>query len=207
MTRPILLAAAALAAAALAPAAASANGVGGVPAATQSQMALPTPGDAQYRVPAGKVEHRVSIVAVSGTKAVASRERQELWLSANRSRMVVTNAATGKLRVEIVDRPGETRIYDAQKRRVTVSRTSSTTPAYTSSAFESALHRAYVQQGVMRVAGERTVDGHRLLLLESVPGSGRAATRARARPHSWTRRATRSPRRRRSSTAGCSSRP
>ena len=89
--------------------------------------------------------------------------------------MVVTNAATGKLRVEIVDRPGETRIYDAQKRRVTVSRTSSTTPAYTSSAFESALHRAYVQQGIMRVAGERTVDGRRLLLLESVPGKWKSS--------------------------------
>lgn len=170
MTRHILLTTAALAAAALAPAAASANGVGGVPAASQSQMALPDSGDAQFRVPAGKVEHRVTVVAVSGTKAVASRERQELWLSARRSRMVVTNAATGKLRVEIVDRPGETRIYDAEKHRVTISRTASTTPAYTSAAFEAALHRAYVQQGIMKVAGARTVDGRRLLLLESVPG-------------------------------------
>ena len=90
MTRSILIGAAALAAAAIAPAGAGASwGVGGVPAATQSQMALPGPGDAQFRVPAGKVEHRVTIVAVSGTKAVASRERQELWLSATRSRMVV----------------------------------------------------------------------------------------------------------------------
>ncbi len=175
MTRPTLLAAAALAVAALAPAAASAADVGGVPAASQSQMALPSPGDAQYRVPAGKVEHRVTIVKVSGTKAVPSNERQELWLSSSRSRMVVRDAATGKLRVEIVDRPGETRIYDARKRRVTISRTTSKTPAYTSAAFEAALHRAYVQQGIMKVAGERTVDGRRLLLLESVPGKWKSS--------------------------------
>ena len=83
MTRPILLATGGARRAALAPAAASANDVGGVPAASQSQMALPEPRRrAVPRARPGKVEHRVTIVAVSGTKAVASRERQELWLSA-----------------------------------------------------------------------------------------------------------------------------
>ena len=112
MNKPTLIATAALAAAALAPAAAQAGTVGGYLA--QNPSALPSAADAQFRVPAGKVEHRVTIVTVSGTKALASNERQELWLSATRSRMVVKNAVTGKVRVEIVDRPGETRIYDAR---------------------------------------------------------------------------------------------
>ena len=89
--------------------------------------------------------------------------------------MVVKNAVTGKLRVEIVDRPGETRIYDAEKNRVTITRTKSKTPAYTSAAFEAALYRAYVQQGIMKVAGERTVDGRKLLVLESVAGKWKSS--------------------------------
>ena len=166
MNKTTLIATAALAAAAFAPAAAQAGTVGGYLA--QNPSTLPSSGDQQFRVPAGKVEHRVSIVTVSGSKALASNERQELWLSATRSRMVVKNATTGKVRVEIVDRPGETRIYDAEKKRVTISRTKSKTPAYTSAAFESALYRAYVQQGIMKVAGEQTVDGRKILVLESV---------------------------------------
>jgi hypothetical protein len=173
MNKQTLIATAALAAAALAPAAAQAGTVGGYLA--QNPTTLPSSADAQYRVPAGKVEHRVSIVTVSGTKALASRERQELWLSATRSRMVVTNLVTGKLRVEIVDRPGETRIYDRTKNRVTVMRTKSKTPAYTSAAFESALYRAYVQQGIMKVTGEQIVDGRKALTLDSVPGKWKSS--------------------------------
>ena len=173
MKKSTLIATAAIAVAALAPAAAQAGTVGGQLA--QNPSSLPKSSDAQFRVPAGKVEHRVSIVTVSGSKAVPSKERQELWLSANRSRMVVTNLVTGKLRIEIVDRPGETRIYDAAKKRVTIMLTKSTTPAYTSSAFEAALYRAYVEQGIMKVAGERTVDGRKLLVLESVAGKWKSS--------------------------------
>ena len=173
MNKPTLIATAAVAAAALVPAAAQAGTVGGNLA--QNPSTLPSSSDQQFRVPAGKVEHRVTIVKVSGTKAVASNERQELWLSASRSRMVVKSAVTGQVRVEIVDRPGETRIYDAQKNRVTIMRTKSKTPAYTSAAFEAALHRAYVAQGIMKIAGERTVDGRRLLVLESVAGKWKSS--------------------------------
>jgi hypothetical protein len=173
MKKSTLIATAAVAAAAFAPAAAQAGTVGGQLA--QNPSVLPKSSDKQFLVPAGKVEHRVSIVTVSGSKAAASKERQELWLSASRSRMVVTNLKTGKLRVEIVDRPGETRIYDRQKNRVTIMRTKSTTPAYTSAAFEAALYRAYVEQGIMKVAGERTVDGRKLLVLESVAGKWKSS--------------------------------
>jgi hypothetical protein len=173
MKKTTLIATAAIAAAAFAPAAAQAGTVGGQLA--QNPSVLPKPSDKQFLVPAGKVEHRVSIVTVSGSKAVPSKERQELWLSANRSRMVVTNLVTGKLRVEIVDRPGETRIYDAEKHRVTIMRTKSKTPAYTSAAFEAALYRAYVAQGIMKVAGERIVDGRKLLVLESVAGKWKSS--------------------------------
>ena len=171
MTRHILLTTAALAAAALAPAAASANGVGGVPAASQSQD-----GAARRRrraVPRARREGRAPSddrrrVRHEGRRLARAPEARAAARAARG--MVVTNAATGKLRAEIVDRPGETRIYDAEKHRVTISRTSSTTPAYTSSAFEAALHRAYVQQGIMRVTGEQIVAGRRALVLESVPG-------------------------------------
>lgn len=173
MFKPTLIATAAIAAAALVPASASATGLGGFLA--PAETGLPKPADAQFKVPAGKVEHRISIVTVSGTKALASKERQELWLSATRSRMVVTDLTTGKLRVEIVDRPGETRIYDAKKRKLTISRTKSTTPPYTSSAYEAALQRAYVERGIMKVTGERTVDGRRLLTLASVDGKWKSS--------------------------------
>jgi hypothetical protein len=173
MNKQTLIATAALAVAAIAPAAAQAGTVGGYLA--QNPSTLPSAADAQYRVPAGKVEHRVTFVKVSGTKALASNERQELWLSATRSRMVVKNAVTGKVRVEIVDRPGETRIYDAERNRVTIMRSKSKTPAYTSAAFESALYRAYVQQGIMKVAGEQIVDGRKLLTLESVAGKWKSS--------------------------------
>lgn len=160
---------AAIAVAALAPAAASASGVGGVEAAVhQAQSGLPKSTDASYRVPAGNVEHRVSIVTVSGSKARASKERQELWLTATRSRLVATDAVTGKLRTEVVTRPGESRIFDAKTNRVTIIRDRSKTPPYAAATYEAALHLAYVQQGVMRVSGERTVNGRKALVLESV---------------------------------------
>ena len=54
-------------------------------------------------------------------------------------------------------------------------RTKSKTPAYTSAAFESALYRAYVEQGIMKVAGEQTVDGRKLLALESVAGKWKSS--------------------------------
>lgn len=164
-----LMGAAAVAVAALAPAAAPANGVGGVEAAANgTQSGLPKSTDAAYRVPAGKVEHRVTIVTVSGSRARASKERQELWLTATRARLVATDVATGRLRTEVVDRPGESRIFDAKANRLTIIRHDAKTPPYAAATFDAALHRAYVQQGIMRVAGERTVNGRKVLELESV---------------------------------------
>ncbi len=162
--------AAALAVAALAPAAASASGVGGVQAFTsQSQAGLPKPTDSAYRVPVGKAEHRVWTVTVSGPKSVPSKERHELWLSATRARLVATTIATGKVRTEVVDRPGESRIYDAKTNRLTIVKHKVTDPPpYASSTYEAALHLAYVQQGIMRVTGEQVVGGRRALVLESV---------------------------------------
>lgn len=163
--------AAALAVAALSPAAAGASSVGGVQAfSSQSRAGLPNSSDAAYRVPAGKVEHRVWTVTVSGSKAVPKRERQELWLTRTRARLVATTLATGKVRTEVVDRPGESRIFDAAKNRLTILKhKTSDPPPYASSVFEAALHRAYVEQGIMRVTGEQVVAGRRALVLESVP--------------------------------------
>ena len=163
--------AAALAVAALAPAAANASSVGGVQAfSSQSRSGLPSSTDAAYRVPAGRVEHRVWTVTVSGSQSAPKKERQELWLTATRARLVATTIATGKVRTEVVDRPGESRIYDAKTNRLTILRHKVTDPPpYASSAFEAALHLAYVRQGIMRVTGEQVVAGRRALVLESVP--------------------------------------
>mgnify|MGYP000914577924 FL=1 len=143
--RPTTLAAV-LAALAITPVVAHAGSTGGFAytGQSQAQAGLPDPTDGPYLVPAGKVEHRVSRVEVSGTKARASAERQELWLTANRARMVVTDAKTGRLRTEITDGGGVTRIFDAAARKLTVLHTKATAPPYTSAAFEAALYRAYV---------------------------------------------------------------
>lgn len=161
---------AALAVAALSPAAAGASSVGGVQAfSSQSRSGLPSSTAAAYRVPAGKVEHRVWTVTVSGSKSVPKKERQELWLTVTRARLVATTIATGKVRTEVVDRPGESRIYDAQANRLTIlSHKAGDPPPYASAVFEAALHRAYVEQGIMRVTGEQVVAGRRALVLESV---------------------------------------
>ena len=112
---------------------------------------------------------------MSGSKARASKERQELWLTATRSRLVATDVATGKVRTEVVTRPGETRIFDAETNRVTIIKDTSKTPPYAAATFEAALHLAYVQQGIMRVAGERTVNGRKALVLESVAGKWKSS--------------------------------
>ncbi len=171
-----IMSAAAIAVAAFAPAAAHASAVGGVEAAVhQAAAGLPQSTDAAYRVPAGKVEHRVSIVTVSGTKARASKERQELWLTATRSRLVATDVVTGKVRTEVITRPGESRIFDAKTNHVTIIKDKSKTPPYASATYEAALQLAYVQQGIMRVAGERTVNGRKALALESVAGKWKSS--------------------------------
>jgi hypothetical protein len=127
------------------------------------------------RVPAGKVQHTVVVRKVEGTKAVASHERTEQWLTRTHSRTVVTDVATGRLRTEIVTSPYETRIYDAETNELRITNHRRQAPPYNAAAFEAAQQRSYLEDGVTRVIGEKLVAGRRALVVESVPGRWRSS--------------------------------
>jgi len=144
--------------------------VAATPAAAQVNHNLPMPGDPAYAVPAGKVEHSVTVTKVSGSKAVPSHARHELWMTRKRARAVTTNVETGKVTFEMVITPSETRTYSAQTRHVTVQKTRHASIPYNSWLFEAAVQKAYVEQGITKVTGQTTVSGKRALIVESVPG-------------------------------------
>jgi len=144
--------------------------VAATPAAAGINANLPKPGDAKYAVPAGKVEHSVTVSEVSGSKAVSSRTRHELWMSRNRARSVSTNLNTGKVTTEIVITRNETRMFSAETGQVTIRKTRRASIPWNSSLFEAAVQRAYVEQGITKVVGETTVRGRRALVVENVPG-------------------------------------
>ncbi len=144
--------------------------VAAAPAAASVAADLPKPSDPRYAVPAGKVEHSVTLTQVSGSNAVPSHTRHELWLSRNRARSVITDIGTGRVTAETVITPDEVRTYSAKTRQVTVRRTSRASLPYNSSRFEAAVQRAYVEQGITKVIGDVTIHGRRALVVESVPG-------------------------------------
>lgn len=131
---------------------------------------LPQPGDPAYAVPAGKIEHSVTVTKVSGAKARPSHTRHELWMTRNRARSVTTDVKTGKVTFEMVVTPTETRTYSAKTRRVTVQKTRRPNIPYNSWLFEAAVQKAYVEQGITKITGETTVRDRRALIVESVPG-------------------------------------
>ncbi|CAA9509331.1 MAG: hypothetical protein AVDCRST_MAG53-2842 [uncultured Solirubrobacteraceae bacterium] len=140
------------------------------PAAAGLDDNLPKPGDARYAVPAGKVEHSVTVTEITGSKAVPRHTRHELWLSRNRARSVVTDMKSGKVTAETVITRKETRTFSAETGRVTVRKSSRASTPFNSSLFEAAVQRAYVEQGITKVTGETTVRGRRALVVENVPG-------------------------------------
>jgi hypothetical protein len=145
--------------------------VAAAPAAASVHPDLPKPDDPQYAVPVGKVEHSITVSQVSGSKAVPSRQRTELWLSRNRGHVIVTNLKTGKVTTEILVTKKQTRTFSAQTGRITVRRNHRGEGLpWTSARFEAAVQRAYVEQGITKVTGETTVRGRRALVVESVPG-------------------------------------
>lgn len=143
--------------------------VAATPAAGHVSPDLPRPGDPAFAVPAGKIEHSVTVTKVSGSKARPSHTRHELWMTRNRARAVSTDVKTGQVTFEIVVSPTETRTYSAQTRRVTVQKTRRASIPYNSWLFEAAVQKAYVEQGITKVVGETTVGNRRALIVESVP--------------------------------------
>ena len=142
-----------------------------IPAAAHVNHDLPRPGDPAYAVPAGRIEHTVTVTKITGSRAVARHTRNELWMTRNRARSVTTDVKTGRVTFEMVVTPTETRTYSAQTRRVTVRRTRRAGIPWNSFRFEMAVQRAYVEQGITKVIGETTVRDRRALVVESVPGT------------------------------------
>lgn len=143
--------------------------VAATPAAAHVNDNLPNPGDAKYAVPAGKVEHSVTVMEVTGTKAVGSHMRHELWLSRHRARSITTDVKSGKVMRETVITRNETRTYSAKTRWVTVQKTRNAGLPWNPSRFEAAVQRAYVEQGITKVIGETMVRGRRAFVVENVP--------------------------------------
>ena len=136
---------------------------------------LPHPSDPAFAVPAGKVEHTVVVQRVDGANAIPSHTRTESWLGAQRSRTVVTDVRTGRITAETVATPTEIRIYSARDGVIRVERRRRPGGLpQSSAAFEAAVQQAYVEQGIVRVVGEKVVDGRRALVTESVEGRWRS---------------------------------
>ena len=147
----------------------------GLAGAGPAQAALPSPSDPAYDVPQGKVEHTVVVQQVAGSKAIPSHERTETWLSRTRAHAIVTDLRTGKVRAETVATPTEVRLYNAEDNVIRVIRTKKPGGLpYNSAAFEAAVQKAYLEQGITRVVGEKVVAGRRALITESVAGRWRS---------------------------------
>jgi hypothetical protein len=145
------------------------------PATAVAAPNLPVPGDPAYQVPAGQVEHTVVRTEVSGANAVPSKIRHELWLSRDRARSVVTNLVTGKITAETTANRTEVRTWSAEAGRMTVRATPSPRWGlpFNAGSFDAAVQRAYVDQGITQVVGEKTVAGRRALVTQSVRGKWR----------------------------------
>lgn len=139
-------------------------------AAAAEQPTLPNPNDPAFLVPEGKVEHSITTVKVTGTRAVPRHERVERFLGRTHARVVITDLTTGKVDREITYKPGESRVYDAQKKtvRVLIDRRMKT-PPWNAMSFEAAVQKAYLDQGFVKVVGEKTVGGRRALVTENAP--------------------------------------
>lgn len=146
----------------------------GLAAAAPAQAALPLPSDTSFDVPQGKVEHTVLVQKVDGAKAIPSHVRTETWLGADRSHTIVTDAASGRLRAETVATRTQVRTYNAESNTVRVERRRRAGGLpINSMAFEAAVQKAYVEHGIVRVVGEKLVNGRRALITESVEGRWR----------------------------------
>jgi hypothetical protein len=144
-------------------------------AAALEQPTLPKPSDPAFLVPAGKVEHSVTTVKVSGTRAIPSHERHDRWLGRTHSRVIVTDLTTGKVTREITFKPGESRVYNASTKTVRVSIGNGLkTPPWNAMSFEAAVQKAYIDQGFVKVVGETTRHGRRALIAENAPPKWRS---------------------------------
>jgi hypothetical protein len=136
---------------------------------------LPNPSDPRFDVAPGKLEHTVVIQKVEGSSAIPSHTKTSQWLTRDRAHVIVTDLRTGRVRAETVATRREVRTYDAESNTIRVERRKHPGGLpFNSFRFEQAVQRAYAEQGITRVVGERVVDGRRALVTRSVEGRWRS---------------------------------
>ena len=117
-------------------------------------------------VAAGKLEHTVSRVTVSGSRAVPSDVRTHVYVAANASRSLTRDVKSGKLVSETASGPGGSFTWDAETNKVRFTK-KATGPAYGSFAADAANLRAQVADKALVETG-RTVVGTRQALVLGV---------------------------------------
>jgi len=130
---------------------------------------LPVPTEEEFRVPAGMVEHTVTLQVVADSHEATRSLRSELWLAGDRGRQLVTDAVSGRVIAETTATGGEIRTYEPQRNTLTVE--SQRTLPFASATYEAAAQRAGLESGRTHQVGERTVRGRDALVVRSREGT------------------------------------
>lgn len=123
-------------------------------------------------VPAGKVEHAVWTMDVTGTYrvpgALPAHQREERWVAGDRGRSVVTDAASGKVASEMFQDPSGLKMYNGQLNAV-FSAPAQPFLAIWSSKTAAGFEQGMLDRGRLVRRGLTTFAGQTVLRLES-PG-------------------------------------
>jgi hypothetical protein len=130
---------------------------------------LPAPTDKAFRVPAGMVEHTVTLQVVAGGHEPTRRVRSELWLAGDRGRELVSDADSGQVIAETTAAAGEIRTYEAALERITIEPHGDL--PFASASYEAAAQREGLESGRTREVGRRVVRGRRAVVARSREGT------------------------------------
>jgi hypothetical protein len=124
--------------------------------------------DPALDVPADRVEHVVREVTIKG--AFPRHTLDELWLTADKSRWISRDAATGAVVRETTFDRGTSLTYDGGDNTITEMRDEVSAPPWQTVAQEAAVWRNAFETGTTKQIGETTgLGGRRALVLQSVP--------------------------------------
>jgi hypothetical protein len=137
-----------------------------VPSAALAQGAS----DSGPGVPRGQIEAAQYTVEITGSNAVARRERTRQWLTADRSHTVTRTIPTGRLRFEGATSPFAEFRFDAASNTLFVGK-GFKTPPYLSQAQQARLFAQSVASGCDRLTGETTFEGHNADVYALVPAT------------------------------------
>ena len=141
----------------------------GIPVLGGASDRLPAPTDRAFRVPAGMVEHTVTLQVVAGGHEPLRRMRSELWLAGDRGRELVTDVAGGQVIAETSAAGGEIRTYEPALDRISIEPDRDL--PFASAAYEAAAQREALERGATHQIGERMVGGRRAIVARSPDGT------------------------------------